>query len=305
MLQFAQAGRRRGLFGSSVRTPGYGDGEAAPMGGPMGDSPMPQKGGGLFGRDSALWKVLGTFGDAFNDEGPPIYTQNLLAKQRAQDETAQYERQRADKRADWQYEQDYKRDNPEPGNPYRFEDNAGNVYERGQDGQNNLIFTDPNDKVYMQDGQMITVPNRVRTQQAPAGGMPQVTDEATYNAIPPGAQYTTPDGSVRVKGGAAAAGTPPFAGSGFVPPQRLANGAMTSGRRTPEGNRLVGGVPKSAHLDGRAADYDGPNLNALLGEARGLPGVRKAFIHDGHVHTEGEGWSAPYYGKRGTKGLKR
>ena len=86
---------------------------------------------------------------------------------------------------------------------------------------------------------------------------------------------------------------------------RLGNGAMTSGRRTPEGNRLVGGVRNSAHLRGDAADYDAPDLNALLAEAKRLPGIRKAFIHDGHVHTEGKGWSAPYYGKRGTKGLKR
>lgn len=80
---------------------------------------------------------------------------------------------------------------------------------------------------------------------------------------------------------------------------------MTSGRRTPEGNRIVGGVRNSRHLDGTAIDYDGPDLNALLREARALPGVRKAFIHDGHVHTEGEGWNVPYYGKRGTTGLKR
>lgn len=79
---------------------------------------------------------------------------------------------------------------------------------------------------------------------------------------------------------------------------------MTSGRRTPEGNRLVGGVPNSAHLTGRAADYAGPDLNAVLAEARKLPGVRKAFIHKGHVHTEGEGWNTPYFGRRGTTGLR-
>lgn len=77
---------------------------------------------------------------------------------------------------------------------------------------------------------------------------------------------------------------------------------MTSGRRTPEGNRLVGGVPNSKHLTGHAADYDGSDLNALLGEVRGLPGVRRAFIHDGHVHSEGD-WRVPYFGKRGTYGL--
>lgn len=84
---------------------------------------------------------------------------------------------------------------------------------------------------------------------------------------------------------------------------RLQNGSITSGRRTPEGNRAVGGVPNSAHLRGRAIDYDGPDLNALLREVRGLPGVRKAFIHKGHVHTEGD-WNVPHYGKNGTKGLR-
>lgn len=99
---------------------------------------------------------------------------------------------------------------------------------------------------------------------------------------------------------------PPFpAAKGFVPPQRLISGAMTSGRRTPEGNIAVGGVSGSAHLTGEAADYDGPDLNALLAEAKRLPGVRKAFIHKGHVHTEGNGWTAPYYGKNGTRGLNK
>lgn len=79
---------------------------------------------------------------------------------------------------------------------------------------------------------------------------------------------------------------------------------MTSGRRTPEGNALVGGVKNSAHLSGQAADYVGPDLNAVLEEARKLPGVRKAFIHNGnHVHTEGD-WQVPYFGKRGTYGLR-
>lgn len=76
---------------------------------------------------------------------------------------------------------------------------------------------------------------------------------------------------------------------------------MTSGRRTPEGNRLVGGVPNSKHLTGEAVDYDGPNLAALLEQAKRLPGLRRAFIHKDHVHTEGD-WQAPYFGKRGTVG---
>lgn len=78
---------------------------------------------------------------------------------------------------------------------------------------------------------------------------------------------------------------------------------MTSGRRTVEGNRLVGGVPGSAHVAGHGVDYDGPDLNALLAEVRRLPGHRKSFIHKGHVHGEGD-WNVPYFGRRGTTGLK-
>lgn len=85
---------------------------------------------------------------------------------------------------------------------------------------------------------------------------------------------------------------------------------MTSGRRTVEGNRLVGGVPNSAHLTGHAADYWGANLDAVLAEAQKLPGVRRAFIHgtggNRHVHTEGdETWNVPYFGRRGTTGLRK
>lgn len=79
---------------------------------------------------------------------------------------------------------------------------------------------------------------------------------------------------------------------------------MTSGRRTVEGNRIVGGKPNSKHLSGHAIDYDGADLNAVLREVQGLAGLRRAFIHDGHVHAEGN-WNVPYFGKHGTKGLKR
>lgn len=101
------------------------------------------------------------------------------------------------------------------------------------------------------------------------------------------------------------AATPPatFPAATASPPQRLKTGFITSGRRTPEGNRIVGGVPDSAHLTGRAIDYDGADLNAVLGEVRKLPGHRKSFIHRGHVHAEGD-WQVPYYGKRGTTGLR-
>lgn len=85
---------------------------------------------------------------------------------------------------------------------------------------------------------------------------------------------------------------------------RFKNGVMTSGRRTREGNKLVGGVPNSRHLDGTAVDYAGPDLNALLGEVRSTWPDARAFIHKNHVHTEHPRFKAPYYGRRGTTGLR-
>lgn len=68
---------------------------------------------------------------------------------------------------------------------------------------------------------------------------------------------------------------------------------VTSGRRTPLGNRRVGGVPNSFHLRGRAVDLDGPL--PLLQEAaataweqrigRKCTGPEEVLIHDPeHLH---------------------
>jgi hypothetical protein len=87
--------------------------------------------------------------------------------------------------------------------------------------------------------------------------------------------------------------------------QRWQHGALTSGRRTPEGNRMVGGVPDSWHVSGDAFDLDGPNLGALTEEARSRYPHAKILQHDGHVHVQQRGLGVPYFGKRGTYGLRK
>ncbi|MFA6031811.1 MAG: D-Ala-D-Ala carboxypeptidase family metallohydrolase [Myxococcota bacterium] len=85
---------------------------------------------------------------------------------------------------------------------------------------------------------------------------------------------------------------------------KLDSGTMTSGRRTRQGNEMVGGVPGSWHVDGNAVDYDGPDLSALLSEVRGKFPSAKAFIHRNHVHAQDRNFRVPYFGRRGTVGAR-
>jgi hypothetical protein len=67
-----------------------------------------------------------------------------------------------------------------------------------------------------QQVEVLVMPNQGgQTAGAPVqqGGLPQVADQASYDAIPPGSQYVGPDGQVRIKQG----GPTPQASGGFPP----------------------------------------------------------------------------------------
>lgn len=79
-------------------------------------------------------------------------------------------------------------------------------------------------------------------------------------------------------------------------------GRVTSMRRTPEGNRIVGGVPNSRHLTGEAVDVVGasvPELRQFYGQDAEIG------WHKNHHHIVKPGAQFPYYGQRGAYGRRR
>lgn len=91
----------------------------------------------------------------------------------------------------------------------------------------------------------------------------------------------------------------------FRDPTSFSDARWTSGRRTAQGNRDVGGVPNSRHLTGEAADFvprNGQTMGQLARQARQHFGPNAKILNEGdHVHVEVRGWNVPYHGRRGTR----
>ena len=283
MLQFTQ--RPRGLFGQPKRqpwhTPGYGDGiqqerieDSAPMGGPVGqNAPQPAQKGKVNWGGVAADFLAGLAGQ----QGP--YMQSLQAEQERAAQARDRAQDRQDRMTDWRQQFDYERANPKPTNNDTVADYDFLRKNLGDDAAKTFLQNKANPPVYRQgpDMQFYRV-------------------EPSQSAMP-----TAPVGKLTpIAGGAVPQASRPFVDA---PDPTRAPGRMTSGRRTVEGNALVGGKTNSRHLSGDAADYVG----ATPAQLRAYFGQGVKIIPEGdHNHVQGIGAGrVPDFGKNGTKGLKR
>lgn len=72
------------------------------------------KKGGLFGKSSILWDIIGGFGDAVT--GKPVYTNAAQQHREGRQKEQDYQRRRQDQLEDWKAQKQWERDNPAPLN---------------------------------------------------------------------------------------------------------------------------------------------------------------------------------------------
>lgn len=192
--------RKRGLFGASV--PNMIDEARPPLDPGYAAPPEPQK-PKFFGEGGVGRAIAGNIGDFLLQYSgmQPIYAPIMQQRQAAQ--AAERERQQG--LADWVAKQEYEASNRPPT---YFDDNAGNRWAIGPDGEPKLAFRDPTQKYVQQvvtdpDGSQrlvqVPVPNNVNPDgtfgSAQIGG---AAPQAPVGKLKPyGGQSATPTGGFR------------------------------------------------------------------------------------------------------------
>lgn len=176
-------------------------------------------GGKFRGRD-AIGLALGAIGDAFAQRsgGQAVVAPMLLkgfsdqreAKQAAQAAMAKHEQDRAD----FLWEQQHKA--PAPNDTERDLELIRQRYGQAAADQWMQNRIDPIVNIPLPGGATYMGPRSQMPgalgggQQSAPSAMPTVTDEQSYNALPPGASYRDPSGHIRTKGGGAGNGAGGF-----------------------------------------------------------------------------------------------
>lgn len=257
---------------------------------------------GAFGKDGWAWKVLGALGDGLQTAGGghATYMPAILDLQQRADEERKWQAQLAQQAELKQQELQATANAPTAEqknyNWYSGLDQTGKqTYADMHRGDPYLATNLPNGNFYA--GPASGLPGALGgASSAPPGGIPRISNPADLDKLPPGAQFIAPDGKVHTKAGGGVSNGP----GGFPDPMN-APGHMTSGRRTPEGNALVGGVKNSHHLTGDAADY----IGASMADLQGYFGPNARYLDEGnHIHVALPGYGkVPYFGRNGTRGL--
>lgn len=209
--------KRKGLFGA-IPMPGviggYGGGtwnmdgtQATPVdrggfevptnGGPSlpEAAPTPKKGGGFFGEGGFGRYLAGSIGDVLMQANgfEPTFAPTMALRRQMELQQQRAQQQREYDWQDWQRKQEWERANPKPSTaqPYRWEDNAGNVWEYGQDGQPKRIFTDTVPKYYIQGDQALQIPNPYATQGA-SQNRPKIGETVRLDQLDPPSINNTP-----------------------------------------------------------------------------------------------------------------